>query len=102
MTAVIHLCTATLSKPATGNSAVAMFLGSTIVYVVVCLLGYVGLWERLRRRPAPVVEGDHFVAGEWARLAHELPTARIDLAYPAASIDPLQVFDHHDGDSRKP
>jgi hypothetical protein len=95
--AVLDLCTGALSTPAVGNSVAAIFTGSTCAAAAVGLLGYVGVWARMRRhgRPAPDVgdaeRGDH---GEWVRVAHHLPAARIDLAYPRASMDPLRIFDH--------
>lgn len=98
---VYHLCTEPIGRSTIGNSIAVVFIGTTSAFAVVGLLGYVGLWARLRRRgrPAPIVAvrretGD---GGEWARVVDELSAARvIDLAYPTASMDPLQLNDNRE------
>lgn len=101
---VYRLCTEPIGTSTIGNSIVVIFVSSISTVTVVGLLGSVGFWARLRRRPAPIVAlrnepGD---GGEWARFVDELPAASIDLAHPTASMDPLHASDpertrgHHD------
>lgn len=90
---VLHLCTQPWARTTLGEGAAGIFTGGVSILTAVGLLGYIGVWARLRgsRRPGTVVlHPDE--TGEWARASHDLSSANvIDLPSPAYSIDPLAV-----------
>lgn len=88
---VYRLCAEPIGRSTIGNSIVVIFVSSVSLLAVVGLLGSVGFWARLRRRPAPIValRRELGEGREWARFVDDLPAASIDLAHPTVSMDPL-------------